>query len=294
MVKKMNRKMDYVIPEVCDGKKLIVFLRGVLKMSARTVTKLKNDPRGLLLNGEHVRTIDKVRAGDTLQISLPAEESAIAPSDFSALDIVYEDEDLLVINKPARLAMHPTHNHQGDTLANMVAGYLGSKGKNAVFRAVGRLDKQTSGLVLIALNRHVSFCLQGNYAKTYFAVAEGEIQGSGTIDRPIYRPDPNKTLRAVGETGERAVTHYEVLSADGAHTFLKITLETGRTHQIRVHFSSLGHPLAGDDMYGGHTDLFSRAALHCGELRFTHPVTGEEMFFTAPLPEDFIAMQLRM
>lgn len=291
MVKEMNRKMDYVIPPACDGKKLIVFLRGVLKMSARTVTKLKNDPEGLLLNGEHVRTIDPVHTGDALQIRLPSEENAIAPSDFSALKIIYEDEDLMVINKPACLAMHPTHNHQGDTLANMVAGYLQSQGKTAVFRAVGRLDKQTSGLVLIALNRHVSHCLQGNYEKTYFAVAEGEIRGSGTIDRPICRPDPHKTLRAVGETGERAVTHYEAIRTDGAHSFLKITLETGRTHQIRVHFSSLGHPLAGDDMYGGHTLLISRAALHCGELRFIHPITGEALFFTAPLPEDFLFMQ---
>lgn len=284
--------MEYRIDADFDGKPVKVFLRRALHMSARTVNILKNDPLGLLLNGEHVRTVDPMRVGDLLTLNLPDEENAIEPGDYSCLDIVYEDDDLLVINKPANLAVHPTHNHQGDTLANAVAGYLTAKGKNAVFRAVGRLDKQTSGLVLIALNRHMASRLQDHYDKTYFAIAEGVLSGSGTIDTPIYRPDPGKTLRAAGPEGDPAVTHWTAVKTDGRHTLLRVTLETGRTHQIRVHFSSIGHPLAGDEMYGGHTACISRAALHCGEVRFTHPVSGIPMQIKVPVPDDFFLSEV--
>ncbi len=284
--------MEYRIDADFDGKPVKVFLRRALHMSARTVNVLKNDPLGLLLNGEHVRTVDPMRVGDLLTLNLPDEENTIEPGDYSCLDIVYEDDDLLVINKPANLAVHPTHNHQGDTLANAVAGYLTAKGKNAVFRAVGRLDKQTSGLVLIALNRHMASRLQDHYDKTYFAIAEGVLSGSGTIDTPIYRPDPGKTLRAAGPEGDPAVTHWTAVKTDGRHTLLRVTLETGRTHQIRVHFSSIGHPLAGDEMYGGLTACISRAALHCGEVRFTHPVSGIPMRIKVPVPDDFFLSEV--
>ena len=283
----MERELVLTIGEEYDGKPVKVYLRKALQMSARTVTVLKNDPLGLLLNGAHVRTVDPLHAGDVLTVRLPAEKSAVPPMPFEGLDVVYEDADLLVVNKPAGLAVHPTHNHQGDTLANMVAGYLEGKGEACVFRAVGRLDKQTSGLVLIALNRHAASCLQDRYEKVYFAIAEGVLEGEGTVDRPIFRPDPNKTLRAAGNEGEAAVTHYRALKTDGAHTLLRVTLETGRTHQIRVHLSSLGHPLAGDEMYGGKTQRISRAALHCGEVALLHPVTFQTLRLRAPLPDDF-------
>ena len=283
----MERKIDCVIGDEFSGKPVKVYLRRVMHMSARTVNILKNDPLGLLLNGEHVRTVDPLTAGDVLSIRLPAEENGIAPMPFDDLRVVYEDADVMVVNKPAGLAVHPTHNHQGDTLANMVAGYLKSKDENCVFRAVGRLDKQTSGLVLIALNRHAASRLQDHYEKTYLAIAQGEIAEAGTVDLPIVRPDPNKTLRAVGDDGEPAVTHYTPLLYEDGHTLLRLTLETGRTHQIRVHMASVGHPLAGDEMYGGNTARISRAALHCAALSFRHPVTGEALSFIAPVPEDF-------
>jgi len=128
--------------------------------------------------------------------------------------------------------------------------------------------------------------LSGKNEKEYIALAEGRIEGSGTINTPIYRPDPGKTLRAAGETGESAITHYTVAASSDSLTLLNIRLETGRTHQIRVHFSSTGHPLAGDEMYGGSRELIDRAALHCAKISFTHPVTGNNLFFEAPLPED--------
>lgn len=157
------------------------------------------------------------------------------------IDVIYEDADLLAVNKSPFLAMHPTHNHQGDTFANAVAGHLQSEGKSAVFRCVGRLDKGTSGVVVCALNRYAAARLSGNISKKYIAVVRGRFEGSGTINKPIYRPDPMKTLRACGDMpgSESAVTHWESLYSSDEYSLLSLTLETGRTHQIRVHFASM-------------------------------------------------------
>ena len=281
------RELRYTIESEHDGIKLYTFLKGYLHMSARTVTKLRHAPGSLTINGEYARTIDIIGTGDEVIITLPEVESEIPATHFDDLKIVYEDEDIMVVNKPPFLAMHPTHNHQGDTLANEVAAYFLSKGQNIPFRAVGRLDKCTSGLVILALNRHSASVMSANYDKTYIAVVEGEYSGHGTIDRPICRPDPGKTLRAVGENGERAVTHWKCLKSNNGFSLMEITLETGRTHQIRVHFSSDGAPLAGDEMYGSKCTLISRAALHCKEVSFVHPITGERMRFEAEVPGDF-------
>ncbi len=280
------RELRYTVGQEHDGIKLYTFLKGYLHMSARTVTKLRHAPGSLAVNGEFARTIDIIKTGDEVTIILPEVESEIPATHFDDLKIVYEDEDIMVVNKPPFLAMHPTHNHQGDTLANEVAAYFLSKEKNIPFRAVGRLDKCTSGLVILALNRHSASVMSANYDKTYIAVVEGKYEGKGTIDRPICRPDPGKTLRAVGENGERAVTHWTCLNSKNGFSLMEITLETGRTHQIRVHFSSDGAPLAGDEMYGSECTLISRAALHCKQVSFVHPITHESMKFTAPLPED--------
>ncbi|MBQ6898920.1 MAG: RluA family pseudouridine synthase [Clostridia bacterium] len=282
----MPRSIICSVPEELNGEKLIVFLRGHLKISARLLPKLKSDPMGLLRNGEHIRTIDRVFTGDEITVTFPDEENAIPPSDTENLNIIYEDEDIIVINKSPDIAMHPTHNHQGDTLANKISAYLSEKNRQAVFRAVGRLDKCTSGLVIIALNAHAANILSENVEKHYIAIAGGEYHGEGTINKPIVRPDPGKTYRWVGEGGEYAVTHWKSLKTDGKRSVVKIHLETGRTHQIRVHFASMGTPLAGDDMYGSEDLSISRAALHCFSLKFLHPVTKEEMYLEAPLPDD--------
>lgn len=281
----MNRKIDYVVPPEFDGEKVNNFLRGGIGISYRTVRSLKQIKGSMLLDGEPIRTIDPLKAGATLTLILPADKSTAEPQQ-AQFETVYEDDDILVINKPAGLAMHPTHNHQGDTLANAVAYYLAQKGKNAVFRAAGRLDKGTSGIVICALHKFASAKLAGSYEKEYIAVVEGEYTGSGTINAPIIRPDPMKTLRAVGESGEHAVTHWTALENANGLSKLHITLETGRTHQIRVHFAWLGTPLAGDDMYGGSTEKISRHALHCAKVTLIHPVTNEKMVFEAPLPDD--------
>lgn len=283
----MNRSIDYVVDEENDGKKLKIFLRRKLNLSYRSLVILKHDPEGLKRNGTHIRTIDPVRTGDVITVTFPDENGGITPTDGNRLDVVYEDNDILIVNKPANLAVHPTHNHQGDTLANQVAAYY--EGKNLVFRSVGRLDKCTSGLIVLALNRHAASFLPDRIKKVYFAIVDGEFNGCGTINKNIYRPDPMKTLRAVTDDpniGETAVTHWEALTTDGKRTLMRIHLETGRTHQIRVHFASLGAPLAGDEMYGSTDNDISRAALHCAKLTLIHPVTREQLTFTAPLPED--------
>lgn len=280
------RAVDFTVPPELDGEKLIVFLRGHIRISARLLPKLKNDPLGLLCNGEHIRTVDRIHSGDVITVNFPDEKGEIPPSDTEGLDIIYEDEDVLIINKSGDIAMHPTHNHQGDTLANKISAYFLSKGRDLVFRAVGRLDKSTSGLVIIALNAHTANMLSENVHKEYLAIAGGIFSGKGTVIKPIIRPDPGKTYRWVGEGGEYAVTHWECIMRDSERSLMKINLETGRTHQIRVHFASEGAPLAGDDMYGSTDKSIKRAALHCARISFMHPITKENMSFEAPLPED--------
>lgn len=282
----MTRKLQYAIPSEYSSKRVLDFLKH-LGFSHRLITKLKQAPDGILLNGEHIRTIDPMSEGDLLEINLPTDkkESISIPVEMP-LDIIYEDDDILVLNKPAMLAVHESHNHLGDTLSNAVAFHLKKEGKPSVFRAVGRLDKGTSGLMVCALNRYAASRLSGKIKKQYLAIATGIYEGEGTIDAPIFRPDPILTVRTVDERGERAITHWTALKNDGENTLLRVKLETGRTHQIRVHFASLGTPLVGDTMYGTPDERICHQALHCCECRFIHPVKNEEMHFFCDMPDD--------
>lgn len=282
----MSRKIEFTVPEEFDGKKVIHLLRGYAKVSSRTVNTLKRVQNGITLNGEHIRTIDRIKAGDTVAIDLPDDINEIEATD-TPIDVIYEDNDILAINKSPFMAMHPTHNHQGDTLANAVAGYLKRKNSVSTFRAVGRLDKGTSGIVLCALNRYAAAKIPSSYEKEYLAVVNGEFTGDGTIDAPIYRPDPMKTLRACGE-GDRAVTHWHSLFTDGKYSLLRIKLETGRTHQIRVHFAHIGAPLVGDSMYGEDLLGFHHQLLHCYKLEIIHPVKNEKVILLAKPPKDYM------
>lgn len=279
------RTLSYIIPEEYSEKKLYAFLKGNIKLSSKLIRSLKQVDNGLLLNGEHIRTVDIVKKGDVLEINIPTDENAVAPC-YKEIDVVYEDEDIIVVNKPAMLPVHESHNHQGDTLQNCLCGYFMKKGKSHTFRAVGRLDKGTSGLVLCALNSHAASRLSGNFQKEYLAIATGKYENSGTIDAPIYRPDPIKTYRTVDERGDRAVTHWSALKSNGRLTLLRVTLETGRTHQIRVHFAHLGTPLLSDSMYGELLPQIGHQCLHCETLTFIHPISGEKIVLKAPMPEE--------
>lgn len=279
------RVINYTVPTEYDSKKLLYFLKGSAHLSSKLIRSLKQVENGIQLNGEHIRTIDIIHEGDIVTINIPDDRTTSVPCELEP-DVIFEDDDILIVNKPAMLPIHESHNHQGDTLANSVAGYLSRKGIGCTFRAIGRLDKGTSGLVVCALNRHAASRLSGNISKTYYAIATGKYEDSGTIDAPIYRPDPMKTYRTVDERGDRAVTHWQAIASDGKLTLLKINLETGRTHQIRVHFAHLGTPLVGDTMYGGDDERIAHQALHCGEVTLTHPLTGEIIHCTAPMPEE--------
>lgn len=186
----MPRILRFQIDASYDGRKVVHFLRGEAGLSARLVQSLKRLPDGICLNGAPTRTIDQLCEGDELTLRLPDDLNRVEPLELP-LDIRYEDDDLLILNKPAGLAMHPTHNHQGDTLANAVAAYFQEQGRQCVMRCVGRLDRDTSGIVLCALNRYAAARLSGRVEKEYLAVVSGLYRGSGTIDRPIIRPNPD-------------------------------------------------------------------------------------------------------
>lgn len=257
---------------------------------------LKRVENGIEINGHHARTVDIVHTGDKVTLNIPYTEGSAKAVSSTKLDIVYEDEDVLVVNKPAMLPIHESHNHQGDTLANAVAYHLAGQGRSPVFRAIGRLDKGTSGLVVCALNQHSAAKLSGNIKKEYLAIASGYYPESGTIDAPIFRPDPMKTLRCVDPRGDRAVTHYTPIGTSECASLLKIRLETGRTHQIRVHFAYLETPLVGDKMYGKESGLIGRQSLHCSHISFIHPITGERIECDADMPEDMkrVALEYKL
>lgn len=304
------RTLEFIVPSEYDGRKVLHYLRGSAGLSSRLIRNLKMFENGMMLNGVHVRTVDIIHTGDRITVNLPEDEVAETAADiyempsllsensdvdasftFTSLsdygvEILYEDEDLIVVNKPATLAIHPSHNHQGDTLANLIAAYLKTKNRVSVFRAVGRLDKGTSGIVICALNAFAANKLQGNIRKTYYALPSGHYSGSGTVNAPIYRPDPIKTYRTVDPRGDYAVTHWTAVKTSEKMSLVRVNLETGRTHQIRVHFAHLGTPLVGDTMYGEPDVRISHQALHCGEAAFKHPYSGDDIVITADIPQD--------
>ena len=282
----MARKLNYIIEKEFDGKRIMEYLRGKLHFSSRLVKLLKKQPDGIMLNSSHARTIDPITCGDVLEINIPDDEIPAQVSNVTA-QIVYADDDVIVFNKPAFMPVHPTRNHQGDTLANVCAAYLAEKGMSAAFRPINRLDRDTTGLVVCGMNQYSASRLTGNVSKVYYAVACGRLSGSGTIDAPIARCDERLITRQVARHGDRAVTHWTAIANNGdTETLLRITLETGRTHQIRVHFSHIGHPLVGDTMYGTADSRIDRQSLHCAEVEFDHPVTGERISLKTDVPED--------
>ena len=252
--------------------KLGDFLGKECGISRRMLTKLKKTYMGITRNGELVRTIDKVYEGDRIALQWEDEKFLQPNGDISA-DTAFENDSVVIFDKPTGMPVHPSAKHYGDTLGN----YFAYKYPGLTFRPVNRLDRDTSGLCLIAKNAPAAQAVQGSIHKIYYAVVTGDISGNGVIDAPVAREKDSVIKRVVRGDGRRAVTHYEAIGGNGKYTLLKIRLETGRTHQIRVHFAHIGHPLAGDDLYGGSREDIDCQALHCGELTFTDPVSGEDI-----------------
>ncbi len=276
------REIEFIIDSRSGGKKIRDYLRG-FGVSSSLLTALKKCENGILLNGKHARSVDVLRDGDTLIISVPESGEPPKKNPDLPVKIAYEDEDVLVLEKPAFMPVHESKNHRGDTLANAAACHL----DGGSFRAVFRLDRDTSGLVLIAKNELAASKLAGKVQKDYYAVCKGVLEGDGTVDAPVGRLTDSIIKRGVTDSGERAVTHYSALKSYGDRTLVRLRLETGRTHQIRVHFSHIGHPLLGDTLYGEKSDEIDRQALHCKTLYFTHPVTGENITVDCDFPADF-------
>mgnify|MGYP004643102693 CR=1 FL=1 len=277
------REIIFKIDDKNSGLMIRDFLRN-FGVSSALLTKLKQDENGIKLNGKFAKAIEVLKSGDNLTVNI--KNSGKMPEKFECknVKVAYNDEDILVLNKPPLMPVHESRNHRGDTLANVAACYMES---DCAFRAVYRLDRDTSGLVLIAKNELAASKLAGKIKKDYYAVVSGKFEGRGTIDLPIRRVRESIIERGVFDDGERAVTHYEAIKTDGENTLLKLNLETGRTHQIRVHFSHLGAPLLGDTLYGGSCEKINRQALHCKTIYFTHPITHEKITVDCDFPKDF-------
>lgn len=265
-----------------------------LNISLTLRRKLKQAPDAIKVNGQPAGWLAIVKPGDTVTIEWPG-ECRIIPAPLP-LSIVYEDEALLVINKPAGLLVHPTSGPPEPTLANAVVHYLGAgHPRSCGFHPLHRLDRNTSGLILLAKNPHIQHLLSVGDAKQitreYLALVSGIVQPpTGVIDAPIGRHPASIIERMVRSDGQPAVTAYETVQHFRRHCLLKLRLETGRTHQIRVHLAHIGHPILGDDLYGGSTEHINRQALHAARLRFTHPLTGENIDLAVPPPADMASL----
>ena len=292
----MERIITYQINETFQNTTILQFLKKK-HYTDKAIIALKKTPEGILLNGVWAYVNQKISSGDILTIKLLETESSekIVPEKLD-IDIVYEDEDILVVNKPANMPVHPSQNHYTGTLANGIAYYFAAQGKPFIFRCVNRLDRDTTGLTILCKHQLASGILSNMVSerlikRTYLAICtdDGSLPENGTIEAPIARKEGSTIERIVDyEKGEDATTHFKRLLhlPDKQISLIQLRLETGRTHQIRVHMSSIGHPLIGDDLYGGDCTLIKRQALHSYSLHFTHPITLKEMSFEQELPQD--------
>lgn len=278
-------RLNYTVPPAYDGARVQDFLRRDCGLSWRMVVRLKGVAGGITADGVPMRSIDRLRAGQTVVLTFPEDHVRIEGMEMP-LAVVYEDAHLLMVDKPPYLAVHPSAGKPDPTLANGVVAYYEKKGEAVSFRPVNRLDRNTSGLLLAAKDPHTAFLLTRKPEKVYLAVVFGRLEGEGTIDAPIRVKEGCCITREVGPGGKESVTHWQALASDGKLTLLRLRLETGRTHQIRVHMAYIGHPLVGDTMYGTDETFLPRHALHCSEMAFAHPLTGEPLHFVSPLPLD--------
>lgn len=288
----MNRIFHYQITENEQGTTVLDFLRKK-GFSRHILSSMKADKEALTRNGQRIGGREQLLAGDHFRVRLleTVDSDGIIPVSMP-LSILYEDEDILVINKPADMPVHPSIGNYTNTLANGVAAYLDAKDEHSPFRCINRLDRDTSGALILAKNAFSAAVLSTQMRnrqirRTYLAVVEGITPPNGTISAPISRVDDSVIERHVDFLrGEPAVTHYERLEVKNEHSLLEIHLETGRTHQIRVHMGYIGHPLPADYLYHPVYDCFKRQPLHSLQLEFRHPVTDKPMCLLAPVSED--------
>lgn len=297
-----ERIIHYRIPNSYEGHKISEFLRNQ-GISTKSIIRLKSDVENVLLNDEPGFINRILKKDDRLTLCVKELESSkkIPPIDLP-LSIIYEDEDILIVNKPANMPIHPSMNNYENTLGNAVAYYYMKKGEPFLYRCINRLDRDTTGLTILA--KHYLSCgilydeMESREIKrTYYAIVENRtvfdapyahrLLQTGTIDLPLGRKPDSAIERMVDiKNGDKAITHYRVLATNDGLSLLELQLDTGRTHQIRVHMQAIGHPLIGDFLYNPKDTHMKRQALHAGKLSFRHPITKEMLSFTAPVPQD--------
>lgn len=289
-----ERRLEWVVrqPEKVD-----VLLRRELKCSSAVIRTAKGYPDGILLDAEHTTTADRAKEGQVLSILVSDRESGDLLAADGPVKILYEDDDLLVVDKDAGIAVHPGPGHCNDTLGNFLTGYYKKRGIPYVYRPAHRLDRNTSGLMVVARHAHAQERLKqqlhtGDFHRTYLAVCQGvPEEKEGIIDQPIGRADDSVLRREVRQDGASAATRYKVMSTKNGRSLVQLELQTGRTHQIRVHMAWLGCPLVGDFLYGVEDKaLIGRTALHSHRLRLRQPLTGKIIDLTAPMPEDMLSL----
>lgn len=273
------RELILTVSEEFDGRQLQEFLRS-RGFSRRIIVKLKHAADEVTRDGVLIRTIDTVYTGDKIRVLMQDEGGLIPNPDLKA-GVAYEDDDVIVFDKPPYMAVHPSIKHSSDTLGNLFAAMH----PDTPFRAINRLDRNTSGLCVCAKNKLAAAGLSKKVQKVYYAIVDGDM-GKGEIDVPVGRVEDSIIYRNVTPDGQYALTLYEGILHQNNRTLVRVILKTGRTHQIRVHFAYVGFPLCGDGMYGGSLEAIDRHALHCGEVSFPHPVTGEQITLSSPIPDD--------
>lgn len=288
-----ENKLNFIVDEQSKGIKLKEYLKFKMKLSGRMIRLAAREGR-ILINGKRTNLIHILNTGDSIDIFIARDESQNIEPEKMNIDVVYEDEDIIVLNKQSGIVVHPTKRHPNGTIANGLMNYYKEKNENCIVRLVSRLDMDTSGLLLLAKNQfaHMALARDMNldcFQKEYLAVVHGNlIDKTGTINEPIYRPLDDSVKRIVDIRGQESITHYEVLNSFKNGDVVRLRLETGRTHQIRVHLTHLGHPLFGDSLYCNNDDAgyILRQALHACKLTFPHPKTREIMKIEIDLPSD--------
>ncbi len=292
MFRNMKSFTTYKVSQEHEGLALESYLKQVLQYSGRKIQKLTRQ-KGIVLNGKAVFLQKKVKCGDTLRVLNSEDATYGVEPEKGLIEILYEDDAMLVVNKPARQLVHPTGQTTKGTLANYLAYELQQRNIVTTIRPVHRLDRETSGCIIFAKDSRSQFILEQQLKdkrlkRVYWALVEGMVSPpSGTIDAPIGAHPSLSNRRAINQKGEQAITHYRTIHNYSNTSLLELTLDTGRTHQIRLHLTHLGYPIIGDGMYGIRSSWMTRQALHASSISFMHLKNNHEITIEAPLPKDF-------
>ena len=291
MFKKEEQRYDIISYTSEEDATLKEILLDKLNFSVRSLSKMKRN-QNVLVNGNFKKPSTNIKKGDLIEVKIEEDMANFMPQDLN-LDILYDDFDLIMVNKPPFMVVHPTKSHNINTIANGITDYIIKQNEKVKIRFVNRLDMNTSGLVIVAKNAYAHHTLSKDMSddkviKKYITIVKGIVKEDfGTINEPIYKPTEDSIKRVVDERGQESITHYKVLERLSDATVLEVKLETGRTHQIRVHMNHIGHGIIGDELYGYVDEgLINRQALHAYSLEFSQPRTKENLKFKAQIPKD--------